>query len=160
MELIRVTTDFFKFNSIDELNEIEKKMYLKATEARIHAYAPYSNFLVGVSILLEDGQIITASNQENAAYPSGLCAERVGVFYVGANFPNLKIKKIFITAGPSIGRSNEPIPPCGACRQSLVEYEVKQQDNIEIYFMGTEGDIVKTSSLKNLLPFIFDKSSL
>lgn len=143
-----------------ELNSEETNLMNQAHEARKAAYAPYSNFQVGAALLLENGLVIKGSNQENAAYPSGLCAERVAIFYVGANYPNQKIKKIFITAGP-INKDNDlPIPPCGGCRQSIAEYELNQQSDIEIYYMGTVGAIYKSDSLKNLLPFMFSKDNL
>ena len=104
--------------------------------------------------------MLEGSNQENAAYPSGLCAERVVVFYAGANYPTNKVHKIFISASPIEKESTTPIPPCGACRQSIAEYEIKQDAAIEIYFMGAKGAVYKSNSLKNLLPFLFDKANL
>jgi len=132
----------------------------KAIEIRKTAYAPYSNFLVGVALELDNGEIITGTNQENAAYPSGLCAERVAIFYTGSQFPNAKILKLCITASPKDRDSDIPIPPCGACRQSIAEYEFKQDSLIEIYFMGAKGEVYKSESLKNLLPLVFDKNHL
>ncbi|MCX8482481.1 MAG: cytidine deaminase, partial [Crocinitomicaceae bacterium] len=111
-------------------------------------------------IVLDNGMVLQGSNQENAAYPSGLCAERVVIFYAGANYPENKIVKMFISAAPSDREATSPIPPCGSCRQSISEYEVKQDLPIEIYFMGSIGPIHKSDSLKNLLPFMFDKSNL
>jgi cytidine deaminase len=132
----------------------------QAVEIRKKAYAPYSKFQVGAAIVLDNGVVLQGSNQENAAYPSGLCAERVVIFYAGANYPNNKIMKLFISATPSDRDSENPIPPCGSCRQSIAEYEIKQDLPIEIYFMGAKGAVYKSDSLKNLLPFMFDKSNL
>lgn len=132
----------------------------KAIEARDNAYAPYSQFFVGAAILLDNGEIITGSNQENASYPSGLCAERTAVYYAGAKYPNSKLLKMAITAASQKQKTDSPIPPCGACRQALAEYEVKQDESIEIYFMGETGKIIKSESLANLLPLVFDKSAL
>jgi cytidine deaminase len=146
--------------SFSELNPIEKDLKNASFQARLSAYAPYSKFQVGVAILLENGMIIKGSNQENAAYPSGLCAERVAIFYAGANYPDQKIKKIFISAAPENKELNVPIPPCGSCRQSIAEYETNQNEDIEIYFMGNVGDIYKSDSLKNLLPYMFTKHNL
>ena len=101
-----------------------------------------------------------SSNQENAAYPSGLCAERVAIFQAGAIYPNAKIEKLALTAASDVSVTASPIPPCGACRQSIAEYELKQDYPIEIYFMGESGVIYKSDSLKNLLPFAFDKNFL
>jgi cytidine deaminase len=131
-----------------------------AVAIRKTAYAPYSHFKVGTAILLDNGEIIVGSNQENAAYPSGLCAERVAVFYAGAKYPEAKILKMAISAASDNTTTSAPIPPCGACRQSIAEYEIKQNTPIEIYFMGEIGSIYKSDSLKNLLPLLFDKKFL
>lgn len=133
---------------------------LQAIEIRKNAYAPYSKFRVGAAILLDNGKIVLGSNQENAAYPSGLCAERVAIFHAGAIYPNVKIIKLAITAASDTNPTITPIPPCGACRQAIVEYESKQETPIEIYFMGEKGAIYKSNSISNLLPLSFDKSAL
>ena len=132
----------------------------KAVEARKTAYAPYSHFHVGAAIILDNGQIAIGSNQENAAYPSGLCAERVAIFHAGALYPNAKMVAIAISAASESNQTTAPIPPCGACRQSIAEYEIRQDQDIEIYFMGEIGAVYKSNSLKNLLPFSFDKKFL
>jgi len=143
-----------------ELNETEKKLYDAAFEVREKAYAPYSSFLVGCALLLENGEIITGSNQENAAYPSGLCAERTAIFWASANYPDMKIKKLFVIGAPKDAVTSIPVSPCGACRQSILEYEAKQKENIEIYFASMDGEIYKTTSIRDLLPFSFDASFL
>ena len=143
-----------------ELTSIELDLKNQAFEARSKAYAPYSKFTVGAAILLDNGVVVKGSNQENAAYPSGLCAERVAIYYAGANYPDAKIVKMFITASPQDRDLELPIPPCGSCRQAIAEYEFKQDVFIEIFFMGAKGDIYKSDSLKNLLPFVFDKNHL
>lgn len=132
----------------------------QAFAARSKAYAPYSKFTVGAAILLDNGIVVQGSNQENAAYPSGLCAERVAIYYAGANYPNANILKMFITASPLDRDLAEPIPPCGSCRQAIAEYELKQNIPIQIFFMGANGPIYKSDSLKNILPLIFDKNHL
>jgi cytidine deaminase len=104
--------------------------------------------------------VVEGSNQENAAYPSGLCAERVAIFYAGSNYPKAKILRLYISASPVDRDLDQPIPPCGSCRQSIAEYEIKQDHDIEIYFMGSKGKIYKSDSLKNILPFMFDKKYL
>ena len=103
---------------------------------------------------------MTGSNQENASYPSGLCAERTAIYYAGAQYPNPKIISMAITASSQNNPTNNPIPPCGACRQAISEYEVKQESPIEIYFMGESGRVAKSNSLANLLPLVFDKKVL
>lgn len=156
---IQIGYEYFKNSS--ELNDIENTLFARAKQARENAYAPYSNFLVGCSVLLENGEIFSGNNQENAAFPSGLCAERTTLFWVAANFPNEKIKKIFIVGGPrEFHEKNPPIPPCGACRQSLIEYETKQNENIDLYFSSMNDVVVKVSSIKDLLPFYFDATFL
>lgn len=160
MKKITVESSFTVFSSLDELPKDVQDLMQKAVDARKKAYAPYSKFHVGAAILLDDDEIVTGSNQENASYPSGLCAERTAIYYAGANHPNAKIKTMAISAASQNRKTTKPIPPCGACRQAISEYETKQDLPIEIYFMGEEGDIVKSDSLENLLPFVFKKSSL
>ena len=128
--------------------------------ARDNAYAPYSQFHVGAAILLDNGEIIKGSNQENAAYPSGLCAERTAIYYAGANFPDAKIIMMAISARAKNKETLTPIPPCGSCRQAIAEYEVKQKQPIAIYFMGERGSVIKSNSLQNLLPLLFTQEYL
>ena len=156
-----IRIDYEHFKSSIELNELEKALFERAKQARENAYAPYSNFLVGCAVLLENGEIYSGNNQENAAFPSGLCAERTALFWIGANFPNQKIKKIFIIGGPrEFSEKTPPIPPCGACRQSLMEYETKQNENIDVYFSNLNEEVFKVNSIKDLLPFYFDSTFL
>lgn len=160
MKDIIISTQFSAFESVQELpNEVQNLMS-QAVEVRKNAYAPYSKFRVGAALLLDNGKIVLGSNQENAAYPSGLCAERVAVFHAGSNYPEAKILKMAITAASDTNQTTAPIPPCGSCRQSIAEYEIKQDAPIEIYFMGEIGAIYKSASLKNLLPLMFDKKFL
>ena len=160
MKKITISSEFSVYNSLEELPNDVQNLMEQAVSVRKNAYAPYSNFRVGVALLLDNGQIVIGSNQENAAYPSGLCAERVAVFHAGAVYPEAKIIKMAITAASDTNKTIAPIPPCGACRQSIAEYEIRQDNPIEIYFMGETGDIYKSESLKNLLPFMFDKKFL
>ena len=160
MKEITITTQFKVFDSVQELPNDIQDLMTQAIEVRKNAYAPYSKFRVGVAIFLDNGKTVQGSNQENAAYPSGLCAERVAIFYAGAVYPEAKILKMAITAASDSNQTTAPIPPCGSCRQSIAEYEIKQETPIEIYFMGEIGAIYKSESLKNLLPFMFDKKFL
>lgn len=160
MKEISITTKFKAFDAIPDLPIDIQELMLQAVAVRKNAYAPYSKFRVGVAILLDNGKIVLGSNQENAAYPSGLCAERVAIFQAGAIYPAAKILKMAITAASDTNQTTTPIPPCGSCRQSIAEYEIKQETPIEIYFMGEIGIIYKSDSLKNLLPFMFDKKFL
>lgn len=160
MKEITITTQFSVFDSITELPTEIQNLMEQAVAVRKNAYAPYSKFRVGASLILDNGKIILGSNQENAAYPSGLCAERVAIFHAGAVYPDAKILKMAITAASDSNKTTTPIPPCGSCRQSIAEYEIKQDTPIEIYFMGETGAIYKSASLKNLLPFMFHKKFL
>lgn len=156
----QITINFELIPNYAQLSDIEKTLFDKAKIAREQAYAPYSNFLVGCAILLENGEIIVGSNQENAAYPSGLCAERTTIFWTSANYPDVKIKKMLVIGAPKNAASSPAIPPCGACRQSILEYEAKQKEAIEIYFASPSGEVVKTKSIRDLLPFSFDGTFL
>ncbi|TDD73711.1 cytidine deaminase [Flavobacterium caseinilyticum] len=160
MKEISITTQFKVFDSTQDLPIDIQDLMTQAIEVRKNAYAPYSKFRVGVAIILDNGKVVLGSNQENAAYPSGLCAERVAIFYAGAMYPDAKVLKMAITAASDTNQTTAPIPPCGSCRQSIAEYEIKQETPIEIYFMGEIGSIYKSESLKNLLPFMFDKKFL
>jgi cytidine deaminase len=160
MKQINIDTSFLVFENLQELPNSDQDLMLQAVSIRKKAYAPYSKFRVGVALLLDNGQVILGSNQENAAYPSGLCAERVAIFYAGANYPEATILKIAITATSDLKPNTTPIPPCGSCRQSMAEYEFKQNASIEILFMGEIGAIYKSNSIKNMLPLAFDKNFL
>lgn len=160
MKEVKIESTIYVYDSLDALSPDIQLLMGKASEAREKAYAPYSNFQVGTALLLDNNEIITGSNQENASYPSGLCAERTAIYYANSQYPNAKILKMAITAGSKKNKTTSPIPPCGACRQTIAEYEVKQDKPIEIYFMGEVGKVAKSNSLSNLLPLIFDKSVL
>lgn len=157
---ITITTEFSVFENLEELPIDIQNLMEQAIDVRKKAYAPYSKFKVGTALYLDNGKVVLGSNQENAAYPSGLCAERVAVFQAGSIYPQAKILKMAITAASETNQTTSPIPPCGACRQSIAEYEIRQETPIEIYFMGETGPIYRSDSLKNLLPFMFDKNFL
>jgi cytidine deaminase len=125
-----------------------------------NAYAPYSHFKVGAAILLKNGHIIFGNNQENAVYPSGMCAERVALFYAGSQFPDIPITKIAITAIGSEKEVSQPVPPCGNCRQALLEYEIKFNQPIEVIMGSEKGEIYIAKSVADLLPLSFSKGFL
>lgn len=160
MKKVEIITHTTIFESVDELSTQVKELMNKAIEVKKTAYAPYSKFKVGAALLLENGEIITGNNQENAAYPSGMCAERVAIWRASSQFPNIKILKLAISASSSTHKLTEPVAPCGGCRQTLSEYEIKQQESMEVYFMGEEGKVLKTDSIAELLPLAFDKTFL
>ena len=126
------------FESLADLPAEAQTLMAEAVAARHNAYAPYSKFKVGAAVLVGNGKIFIGSNQENAAFPSGLIA----------------------ISGTAEDPTGQPVSPCGACRQSLSEYETKQQQPIPVYFMGAKGSIIRIESIKDLLPFLFDGSLL
>ncbi len=156
MKEINIDIKLYVFKSVNELPKEVQRLMQKAKDARDNAYAPYSKFNVGAAILLDNKEIVIGNNQENASYPSGLCAERTAIYYAGAKHPKAKILKMALTAASQNKKTDIPIPPCGACRQAIAEYEVKQNQPIEIYFMGIEGEVIRSNSLSNLLPLIFN----
>lgn len=160
MKKIEVSLSAEIYNNISELSSEDKMLMEKAIEIRKTAYAPYSKFNVGAALLLENNEIVLGNNQENAAYPSGMCAERVAIWKAGSSFPGIKIKKLAISASSTISKVDKPVGPCGACRQTLSEYEINQKQPFPVIFMGEVGEIVKTESLLSLLPFSFDSSYL
>jgi cytidine deaminase len=160
MKEIKIETTLKVFENLEELPKEALDLMKLAISARNNAYAPYSSFYVGAAILLDNNEVITGNNQENASYPSGLCAERTAIYYAGSQFPNAKVIRMAICAGSLKNKTTKPIPPCGACRQAIAEYEIKQDLPIEIYFMGEIGAIAKSDSLADLLPFGFDKKVL
>ncbi|MBZ9629410.1 cytidine deaminase [Salegentibacter sp. LM13S] len=160
MKPLKVTSNFEVYDSVEELPPAIQDLMKKAVVVRDKAYAPYSQFKVGAALALDNNEIVTGSNQENASYPSGLCAERTAIYYAGAAFPDAQIQNIAISAKSMKHLVEAPVPPCGACRQALVEYEVKQKADIAVYFMGESGKVMKANSIKDLLPLIFDNSAL
>ena len=145
--------------SFEELSQEKKDLINKAKEQVTKAYAPYSGFHVGAAIELENGVIITGSNQENSAYPSGLCAERVAMFYANAQYPEVAVKTLAIAAYTNGNFISDPVTPCGSCRQVLLETEMRFEKNITILLYGTKN-IFQLENVKQLLPLCFEKSSL
>lgn len=151
---------YFNYSNIDELTSEERELLEAARKACFTSHSPYSNFQVGAAIRLASGKIIVGSNQENAAYPSGLCAERVALFHVGANFSDEQILQIAVAAKRADEEIYLPVTPCGGCRQVMLEYENKQKAPIEVIMRSDKNNWIKTRSAKVLLPFSFDKNSL
>ncbi len=160
MKEIEITSVLQVYDSFNELPDDIQQLMQQSKLIRDKAYAPYSEFLVGAALLLKNGEVVLGNNQENACYPSGLCAERTAIYYAGANFPDVPILKMALSAKSLKYQLLIPTPPCGACRQAIAEYESKQKESIEIYFMGETGKIVRSNSLVNLLPLTFDNSYL
>ncbi|MAO71083.1 MAG: cytidine deaminase [Flavobacteriales bacterium] len=155
----KITTTFIK-SEFNVLTDSDKNLIRIAKNSLKSAYAPYSGFLVGASVLLENGEIIAGNNQENVAYPSGLCAERVAIFYASSEFPNAKIKAIAVTAISKKFEIKDVISPCGACRQVISEYEVKQNENIRVLLHQANDTVIIINSISDLLPFMFISKEL
>ncbi|UII74881.1 cytidine deaminase [Flagellimonas sp. HMM57] len=148
------------FKDVDELASKEQRLLQVAKEARESAYAPYSNFKVGAAVLLENGEIVIGNNQENASYPSGLCAERVAIFQAGARYPGVAIVSVAITATSNDYEVTVPAGPCGNCRQAIIEYEQRQKTSISLLLRGESGPIYKCESVADILPLAFNSSFL
>ena len=148
------------YKSADELKPDEKNVLEAARTVTKMAYAPYSKFNVGAAALLIDGKIITGTNQENASYPVGICAERVLLSAIASQYNTQAIKTIAVSYHNLNGTSNHPISPCGICRQSLAEYEQRTQQPIKIILSGLEGDIYIIENAGNLLPLSFSSADL
>ena len=155
MEKFEINIKAERYNSITELNDSDRRLLEAANEATKSSYAPYSKFNVGAAVLLENGEIITGSNQENSAFPSGLCAERVSVFYANAKYPNVAILAIAISSAVNNKINDAEVYPCGACRQVLVESENRQKNKIKMIMGGTKS-IVTVDSVSSMLPFVFE----
>jgi cytidine deaminase len=145
------------FNKASELPAEDKKLLQEAERVANEAYAPYSGFKVGAAVLLDNGKIISGNNQENAAYPSGLCAERVAIFYAMAHHPGAIVKAIAISCQSS---SNGPVAPCGACRQVIAEYEQKQGKKVRLIMGAPDRKVYALNGIEGLLPFMFGGKEL
>ncbi|MDR0364502.1 MAG: cytidine deaminase [Bacteroidales bacterium] len=144
-----------EYETLSELPPQERMLIEKAHEAAKNAYAPYSKYHVGAAILLKNGAIILGNNQENVAYPSGLCAERVAIFAASANYPKEEIKAVAITAIAKDSAIKSPPFPCGSCRQVLAEYENRQTTPIKYILSAASGKSIVMTGIENLLPFPF-----
>jgi len=147
-----ITISYDVFERFEDLPFADQKLLKAAAEAAEGAYAPYSKFSVGAAVLTENNDIVVGNNQENLAYPSGLCAERVAVFSASALHPHQKLKAIAITAFSEDFATDKPIPPCGACRQTLIEYELRDNQPMRCILRGASGQIFVFHSMQDLLP--------
>lgn len=152
--------EYETYNSINELNEQDKKLLQAARDFTKTAYAPYSNFQVAAVAQLANGEIVKGTNQENASYPVGTCAERALLGSLGALFPNEPIDTMAITYHNLNASSDKPASPCGMCRQALREYETRTQHPIRLILSGTEGKVFIISQAGMLLPLGFTSSDL
>ena len=160
MKKIDLTTTFQIFDQISEMEVHDQQLILAAKEGLKDSYSPYSKFKVGAAILLSYGKIIKGSNQENAAYPMCLCAERVAIAAADAMYPKETILAIAVTAKSPTKPIDKPIAPCGACRQVLCETENKHNQKMKVIMQGEVGDIILVNTAKDLLPLSFDSEIL
>lgn len=160
MKRIDLTVSFDEYASKSELMEEDRRLLESAEKACDSAYAPYSKFKVGAAVLLENGIVVSGSNQENAAYPSGLCAERVALFAASSQYPAVKIKKIAVAAFTETSVEPHPVSPCGDCRQVMAEYEHRFGTNIRLIMVGNGGKILIADNVKTILPFMFNSDNL
>lgn len=151
-----LTISYKEFDNWKELSADDIELVEKAFDVSKDAYAPYSKFYVGASLRMEDKSIILGSNQENIAYPSGLCAERVALFYAGAIYPNLKVKKICVVAKGDLIPKENWVSPCGSCRQVIAESQNRQKEPIEIILVSQNNRVLVFHSVTDLLPFVFN----
>lgn len=145
--------------NIEELDTQLQQLIESAKESLEKAYAPYSGFKVGAAVLLDNNHIVIGNNQENAAYPSGLCAERVAVFHAGSNYPDQEIKAVAIAAKPTDSTDYVQAGPCGNCRQALIEYQNKQEADFHLLLVQPDNKVLKVK-MNDLLPLRFDMDSL
>ncbi len=160
MKNVEIICRLTEYKDETELEADDRLLLSEAKASMKNAYAPYSHFHVGAAVLLENGKIIRGNNQENASYPTGLCAERVAIFSAGANYPGVKIKAIGIAAYSDQFNVDMPVAPCGSCRQVIAEYEHLFKNNIRIIMSGESGQVLVSENISSLLPFQFNGDDL
>jgi len=160
MNVLDFKITYETYENINELSVEDKLLCIRAEEALQTSYSPYSKFKVGTAIKLADGEVILGSNQENVAYPSGLCAERVALFAIGSNKPNVVISTMAITAFTDNFDIKNPVTSCGACLQVMAEFEQKQKSPIAVIFYCLNGQVIKVNGIRSLLPFVFVEDRL
>jgi len=160
MEKERLDLVFEVYGSPEEMAAADRQLWHTAGEAARSAYAPYSGFSVGAAVLLENNTVVKGSNQENAAYPSGLCAERVAVFHAGSQCPGIKIRAIAVAAFLNDEKTPRPATPCGNCRQVIAEYEYRHGTGIRIIMMADKAKFMVAPNCQSLLPFSFNPATL
>lgn len=160
MKVRNIQIHFEEYQNNENLEGSDHILLSNAESALNSAYAPYSEFRVGAAVLLDNGELISGSNQENAAYPSGLCAERVALFHAKSKYPDSVIKAIAITAKSDHFDISHPVAPCGACRQVIAEVESRQNKEIRIIMRGNGGTTHIVNGISNLLPLMFKEENL
>ena len=151
----KISINYEQFDNCNLLSESDQQLVKSAESVLESAYAPYSKFRVGASLMLSNGDIITGSNQENIAYPSGLCAERVALFYAGANYPNELVETLCVVAKGDLVDVETILSPCGGCRQVMVETESRQKKTYRVILVSQNGAVLIFNSATDLLPLAF-----
>ena len=155
MKTVKLDINYEEYSSIEEMDPRDQALVREAIEAQKGSYAPYSKFNVGAAVLLEDGTVVRGSNQENAAYPSGLCAERTAMFAANSNYPGVAMVSLAIVGGFDHNVSESPCTPCGACRQVMAEYQTLSGKPLSVIMFGSQK-AWKFARVDDILPFIFD----
>lgn len=159
MKSKNISLTWFEFDTLDELNPSDRELIIAAREASANAYAPYSGFHVGAAVRLGNGAIVSGANIENAAFPSGICAERNALSNSASNYPDEKPEAIAIAARTADGLTSEPVPPCGNCRQVIAEEEFRKSSSIKVILSGKSRVIVIEKG-SDLLPIQFNRNNL
>jgi cytidine deaminase len=155
----RINVTYQEYSSVEEMTPEDQALVAAALEAQKGSYSPYSDFQVGAALQLANGVIVKGANQENIAYPSGLCAERVAMFWAGANYPDVPMETLAIAGSDHGVLCESPASPCGSCRQVMAEYQKKYKHPLKIILVGSKR-IRKFSCVEDLLPFIFDSLTI
>ena len=155
MEQKEIHITYSQFGSVEEMNAEDRELVSESIEAMSGAYAPYSHYHVGAAVRLSNGQIVRGANQENAAFPSGLCAERTAMFAASSKYPDKDMLSIAIAGGVHGRLGSTPASPCGACRQVMAQYQTKSGKPMSI-IMVADGKILKFEKVDDLLPMIFN----
>ncbi|MBQ2173056.1 MAG: cytidine deaminase [Bacteroidales bacterium] len=155
----RINVTYQEYSSVEEMTPEDQALVAAALEAQKGSYSPYSDFQVGAALQLANGVIVKGANQENIAYPSGLCAERVAMFWAGANYPDVPMETLAIAGSDHGVLCESPASPCGSCRQVMAEYQKKYNHPLKIILVGSKR-IRKFSCVEDLLPFIFDSLTI
>lgn len=150
-----ISIKYQEFSSLDDLDAKDRELASEAIAAMANAYAPYSHFHVGAAVRMSNGEIVRGSNQENAAFPSGICAERTAMFSAGARFPDKDMLSIAIAGGVYGRLGKKPATPCGACRQVMAQYQTKSGKPMSVIMVGADS-ILKFDKVNDILPLIFD----
>jgi len=160
MEKRKISIEYIEYDTTKETSESTAILINKALEATKTAYAPYSLFRVGAAVRLNNGKIASGSNQENVAYPSGLCAERVALFSAAAQYPDATVESIAVTASHDFDEGDDVFSPCGACRQVMAEFEQRSGKDLEVIVKAPNGKVKIFESVSHLLPFSFSNPAL